>query len=150
MQCWSGCIRSSVVGYEMLVNWSGSGGCLVRNVVAQNNHYGFETQPSMAGDELSLRRTNPCLNKKICRQNFILLRNIPLYLPHPFNFLRSWHSQVQGQQWALITSNSYNCVVFIFEYLTRNHTPLSTIYFFTGNDTIIYIFNFRESNYVFC
>ena len=69
----------------------------------------------------------PCL-KKNCRQNFIWLLNISLYLPYPFNFLPSWHSQVQGQQWALITSKSYNCVVFIFEYLTLNHTPLSTIY----------------------
>ena len=75
----------------------------------------------------TLGQTNPCLNKKNFRQNFIWLINIPLYLPHPFVFLPSWHSQVQGQQWALITSKSYNCVV-IFEYLTLNHTPLSTIY----------------------
>ena len=99
-----------------------------RNVVAKNNNYGFETQPSKSADELSLGQSSPCLNKKNCRQNFIWLLNIPLYLPHPFNFLPSWHSQVQGQQWALITSKSYKCVVFIFEYLTLNHSQLSTNY----------------------
>ena len=61
MQCWSGCIRSSVVGYEMLVSWSGSGGWWVRNVVAKNNNYGFETHSSKPGDDLSLGQTNPCL-----------------------------------------------------------------------------------------
>ena len=128
MQCWSEWIRSNFVGYEMLVSWSGSGGWWVRNVVAQNNNYGFETQPSKSGDEPSLGQTSPCLNKKVCHQNFIWLLNIPLYLLHPFIFLPSWHSQVQGQQWALITSKSYDCIIFIFEYLTLNHTLLSTIY----------------------
>ena len=45
-QCWSGCIRSNVAGYEMLVSWSRSGGWWVRNVVAKKNNYGFETHPS--------------------------------------------------------------------------------------------------------
>ena len=90
--------------------------------------------------------------KKNCRQNFIWLLNIPLYLPHPFIFLPSWHSEVQGQQWALITSKSYNCVVFIFEYLTLNHTPLST----THQSTIVYwkrynhIYFFTSENQTMC
>ena len=69
--------------------------------------------------------TNYLLGKQAlaCWQNFIWLLNIPLYLPRPFIFLLPWHSQVQGQQWALITSKSYNCVVFIFEDLTlKSHT----------------------------
>ena len=112
----------------MLVSWRGSGGWWVRNVVAKNNNYGFETHPSKSGDELIFGQNKLLLKYKICRQNFIWLLIIPLYLPHPFIFLPSWHSQVQGQQWALITSKSYKCVVFIFEYLTLNHTPLLTKY----------------------
>ena len=119
----------------MLVSWSGSGGWWVRTFVAKNNNYGFETQSSKSGDDLYLRANKLLLKKKkICRQNFIWLLNIPLYLPRPFIFLPSWHSQVQGQQWALITFKSYNCVVLIFEYLTLNHTPLSTM----NQSTIFY------------
>ena len=65
----------------------------------------------------------PLPKQKNCRQHSTWLLNIPLYLPHPFIFLPSWHWQVQRQQWALITSKSYKCVVFIFEYLTlKSHT----------------------------
>ena len=48
----------------MLVSWRGSDGWWVRNVVAKNNDYGFETQPSKSGDDLFFGQTSSHLNKK--------------------------------------------------------------------------------------
>ena len=64
----------------------------MRNVVAKNNNYGFETHCSKVGDDLSQRQTSPCLNKKIADKisfDYSIFYNI--YLTFSFSFHLDTH-----------------------------------------------------------
>ena len=96
------CIRSSAVGYEMLVSWSGSGGWWVRNLVAKNNYW-FETHSSKLGDELSLGQTSPCLNKRFAHKisfDYSIFHYIYLTLSF-FFYLNTHKCKVNNGLWYL-------------------------------------------------